>query len=50
MIATPEVASEKVAATDLEFVVLATDGLWDVVDDQVLEMCIQRGNVVEGKC
>lgn len=39
LIATPEVRSESVASSageaQLEFVVLATDGLWDVVEDQV---------------
>ena len=38
LIATPEVALENVASAGLEFVILATDGLWDVVDDQVLEI------------
>lgn len=34
LIATPEVTSEAIQE-DLEFVILATDGLWDVIDDQV---------------
>lgn len=34
LIATPEVVSEVIGA-GLEFAILATDGLWDVIDDQV---------------
>lgn len=34
LIATPEIALEG-ATPGLEFIILASDGLWDVVDDQV---------------
>ncbi|CAN0422573.1 unnamed protein product [Ascophyllum nodosum] len=34
LIATPEITSENCSTSGLEFVILATDGLWDVVDDQ----------------
>lgn len=36
LIATPEIVSEGVTP-GLEFIILATDGLWDVVEDQVQE-------------
>lgn len=34
LIATPEIVSEAIDE-ELEFIILATDGLWDVVHDQV---------------